>query len=46
MFKEGIDAKTFGEKLLETALYSSRVSADNESVTMTMQRDGDGDDED
>ena len=46
MFKQGIDAKAFGEKLLETAMYSSRVSADDESVTVTMQKGGDGDGKD
>lgn len=43
MFRQGIDAKEFGEKLLDTAMYSSRMSADNESVTVTMQKGGDGD---
>lgn len=46
MFQQGIDAKAFGEKLLDTAMYSSRVSADNESVTLTMRKGGDGDGED
>ena len=46
MFRQGIDAKAFGEKLLDTAMYSSRVSADGESVTVTMRKGGDGDGED
>ena len=46
MFQQGIDAKAFGEKLLDTAMYSSRVSADGESVTVTMRKGGDGDGED
>lgn len=46
MFQQGIDAKVFGEKLLDTAMYSSRVSADNESVTLTIRKGGDGDGED
>lgn len=46
MFRQGIDAKAFGEKLLDTAMYSSRVSADNESVTVTMRKGGGGDVED
>lgn len=46
MFQHGIDAKEFGEKLLDTSLYSSRVSADDESVTLTMRKGGDGDGED
>lgn len=46
MFQQGIDAKEFGEKLLDTAMYSSRVSADNESVTVTMRKGGGGDGED
>lgn len=46
MFQKGIDMKEFGEKLLDTAMYSSRVSADDESVTLTMQKGGGGDGED
>lgn len=46
MFKQGIDAKEFGEKLLDTAMYSSCVRADDESVTVTMQKGGGGDGED
>ena len=46
MFQQSIDAKAFGEKLLDTAMYSSRVSADDESVTLTMRKGGDGDGED
>lgn len=45
MFQHGIDAKTFGEKLLETTLYSSHVSADDEFVTVTMQKGVEDDDE-
>lgn len=45
LFQEGIDAKEFGEKLLDAAMYSSRVSADDGSVTMTLGKGGDGDDE-
>ena len=46
MFQQGIDAKAFGEKLLGAALYSSRVSADGESVTLTMRKGGSCDVED
>lgn len=46
MFQQGIDAKAFGEKLLDTAMYSSRVSADDKSVTVTMRKDGDSDGKD
>lgn len=46
MFKQGIDAKEFGEKLLDTAMYSSYVRADDESVTVTIQKGGGGDGED
>ncbi len=38
MFKKGIDVKSFGEKLLERAMYSSNVEADDETVTVTMQK--------
>lgn len=46
MFQQGIDSKAFGEKLLDTAMYSSRVSADDKSVTVTMRKGGDGDGKD
>lgn len=46
MFQHGIDAKQFGEKLLGTAMHSSRVSADDETVTLTMRKGGDGDGKD
>ena len=40
MFKEGIDAKAFGDKLLETAMYSSIVSADDASVNIALRKGG------
>lgn len=40
MFKEGIDAKTFGEKLLETAMYSSTVRADDARVNIALKKGG------
>ncbi len=40
MFKEGIDAKVFGEKLLETAMYSSTVSTDDEIVNIALKKGG------
>lgn len=46
MFQKGIDVKEFGEKLLETAMYSSHVSADDDSVTVVMRKGGDGDGKD
>lgn len=46
MFKKGIDAKIFGEKLLDTAMYSSRVSADDTDVIIRMKKDGNDDGKD
>lgn len=46
MFQKGIDAKLFGEKLMTTAMYSSRVGVQNDTVTVIMQKGGDSDDED
>ena len=46
MFQKGIDSKALGEKLMTTAMYSSRVSADDKTVTVTMQKGGNGDGED
>lgn len=38
MFQRGIDAKQFGEQLLDTVLYSGRVSLDDETVTISVKR--------
>ena len=46
MFQKGIDAKEFGEKLLDTVMYSSRVSSDDKSVVVSMRKVGDEDGED
>ena len=46
MFQRGIDTKEFGERLLNTAMYSSSVKADDNSVSVVMQRGGDGDGKD
>ena len=46
MFQKGIDTKDFGEKLLERAMYSSCVSADDDVVTVTMQKGDDSDGKD
>lgn len=42
MFQKGIDVKTFGEKLLDTAMYSGRISTNNNSVIVAMQKGYDG----
>lgn len=39
-FKKGIDTKEFGEKLLNTALYASNVTADDDSVSIILTKDG------
>ena len=44
MFQKGIDTKSFGEKLLNTAMYASKVSSDKETVTISMKK-GDADDD-
>lgn len=41
MFQKSIDAKVFGEKLLDTAMYSSRVSAEETDVTISLKKGGD-----
>lgn len=38
MFQQGIDAKEFGEKLLETVMYSSSVSAEHGRVQVSMNQ--------
>ena len=44
MFQKGIDTKSFGEKLLNTAMYASKVSSDKKTVTISMKK-GDADDD-
>ena len=39
-FQEFLDTKDFGEKLLERAMYSSNVEADDETVTISMKKGG------
>ena len=46
MFQQDIDSKALGEKLLEMTLYSSCVNADGETVTVTMLKGDNDDDED
>jgi type I restriction enzyme M protein len=43
MFQRGIDSKTFNDKLYETAIYSSKVSTDKDSVVIAMRRKSDND---
>ena len=46
MFKKGIDAKSFSEKLTSTAMYSSQVSIEDDTVTVSMQKGSNGNGED
>ena len=39
MFKQGIDVKEFNEKLLQKILYSSKVHASNEGITLFIEGD-------
>lgn len=43
MFQQGIDAKGFGERLLQATMYTSSVSADDEHVNISIRMDGEGD---
>lgn len=43
MFQRGIDSKAFREKLLDTVLYSSNISSDDETVTISIKKDGNRD---
>lgn len=46
MFKESIDAKEFGDKLLNAAMYSSSVRANDENVSITLNIGGKQNEED
>lgn len=46
MFQRGIDVKEFGEKLMNTVMYASNVKVGDDSVSVVMQKGGDGDGED
>ena len=38
MFQSGIDSKVFGEKLITSVMYSSQVTANNETITISMRK--------
>ena len=40
MFQKGIDKKDFGERLLNKVMYSSKVEADDKTVTISMEKGG------
>ena len=44
MFKKGIDAKALGEKLLNTAMYSSSIGEDDANVNIAISK-GDNNEE-
>lgn len=44
MFQRGIDVRAFGDKLLNTVMYSSGVSNEDEAVTVFIAKDGGADD--
>lgn len=46
MFKKGIDVKAFGERLMATAMYSSRIKTNGGMVTIDIQKRGGTNDED
>ena len=39
MFKQGINAKDFGEEVLQHILYSSDIDENNETTTITIRKD-------
>lgn len=43
-FKQGIDAKKFNEKLVNTILYTSDITYDNDCVCIKVSKGGDSDD--
>lgn len=43
-FKQGIDTKQFNEKLVNTILYTSDITYDNDCVCIKVSKDGDSDD--
>ena len=38
MFKEGIDVKEFGEKLLNSAMYSSNIETKNNKICISLNK--------
>lgn len=46
MFQQRIDVKEFEEKLLSMTMYSSHMNANDKTVTVSMQKGGDNDEED
>lgn len=45
MFQRGIDAKEFGDKLLNTVMYSGKIIEAEDSVNISIAKGGDTDDE-
>ena len=39
LFKQGVDVKEFGERLLQQVLYSSQISRDNDDIVITIERE-------
>ena len=39
MFTKNIDAKSFGEKLLNKTMYASKVETDDNKVTISIEKD-------
>ena len=37
LFKQGIDAKEFGEQILQRVMYSSKISSQNDTITITIE---------
>lgn len=42
MFEQGIDSKAFSETLLKKVMYSSHISADDNVISITLNREGSG----
>ena len=39
MFKKGIDVKEFGEKLLNSAMYSSKVNDKDNKISISLSKE-------
>ena len=46
MFQRGVDAKEFGEKLLDTVMYGSEIADTDGSVTISVAKGDDSNGED
>ena len=44
LFENGIDSKSFSDKLLNATLYTSSITTDSNKINISLNKDGDNND--